>query len=364
MIQNRALVIVKLRVPNRAKQQKLEGLQIVFNLAVDVGMQAVIKSAVSRPGEIHALVYPLARQSGLPSMYARLVVNEVTALKRQFQRKGHTIPHKRGGLGLPVNSYRLINKYGHWAIRISLGEHGEPLWLPLHVPEKLTHRLEKAQGDARLFQRKGDWYAAFPFRLDGEASTPVSTDALTVTGVDLGIVRLVTAFTDGQVHIIRGAALVQRRKELISRQHEMAQKQRPQQVARLKLLEQRWEGSINHNIASQLVNMAVSRENPVIALENLDGLLYRKHRSQRFSQMRLAWDFRQLIDLIAYMAHEKNVQVVFVDPRGTSTTCPRCHLNSPGNASVKGHFSCQRCGYTSITDIVAAINIAARCVQA
>ena len=362
-MQNRGWIVLKLRTPNRAKRLKLAALQASFSQAVDVSVQAVAAAGVHHPGEIHHLTYPLARQAGLPSAYARLAVNDITALERKIRRVGKSQTSKRGGLGLPATCYRLIAKNYRWAMRMSVGERGELLWLPMIVPAKLVHRLEQVQGDARLFQRAGDWYVALPFQLPAQATTLVEGESADITGVDLGLARLVTAYTAGHVLIVRGRALVQRCKRLAERRRKAVQVNKPERAAQAKLYKQRWVGAINHQIANRLVTVAVSHPHPIIALEKLDGLLYRQHRSRRFSQMRQAWNFRQLIDLITYKAQERGVQVVFVDPRGTSTTCPRCRLNLAENASPKGRFHCQRCGYTSITDIVAARNIAVRCVQ-
>ncbi len=363
-MQNRGWIVLKLRTPNRAKHLKLAALQVSFSQAVDVGVQAVAAAGVHHPGEIHHLAYPLARQAGLPSAYARLAVNDITALERKAHRSGQSLPQKRGGFGLPPACYRLVAKNGFWAMRMSVGERGELLWLPLFIPDKLARRLEQVRGDARLFQRAGDWYVALPIQLPAQAAPQAEAEMADITGVDLGVVRLVTAYTAGRVHIVRGLALVQHQKRLSERRRKAVQVCKAERAAQIKLRERRWVSATNHQIANRLVAEAASRPHPIIALEKLDGLLYRQHRSRRFSQMRQAWDFRQLIDLIAYKAQERGVQVVFVDPRGTSTTCPRCRLNLAENASPNGRFHCQGCGYTSITDIVAARNIAARCVQA
>jgi IS605 OrfB family transposase len=277
---------------------------------------------------------------------------------------GQSQTFKRGSLGLPATCYRLIAKNDRWAMRMSVGERGELLWLPMVVPAKLVHRLEQVQGDARLFRRAGDWYVSLPFQLPAQAAPQAEAELADITGVDLGVVRLVTAYAAGRVLIVRGLTLVQRKKRLSERRRKAVQVCKAERAAQIKLRERRWVGATNHQIANRLVAEAASRPHPIIALEKLDGLLYRQHRSRRFSQMRQAWNFRQLIDLIAYKAQERGVQVVFVDPRGTSTTCPRCRLNLAENASPKGRFHCQRCGYASITDIVAARNIATRCVQA
>ena len=360
VMQNRGWILLKLRTPNQAKRLKLESLQGMFGKAVAGGIQMVLNAKVHKPGEIHQLTYPQSRQAGLPSAYARLVVNEVTALERKSHRQGYRMLEMRGGLGLPANCYRLVVKHDRWSIRMSVGERGDLLWLPLHVPKKLAHRLEQVRGDARLFQRDGHWYAALPIQMPTGSVPAIGATAADCVGVDLGLVRLVTAYSHGRVLIIRGKHLTQYRKRLIDHRRKAVQNQKEMLAARLKQKERRWVGTINHTIANQLVRLAARRPGSVIALEKLDGLLYHQHRSWRFSKMRRGWNYRQLVDLIQYKASENGIRVVFVDPRKTSITCPRCNLASEENTSPNGRFYCKGCGYTSISDIVAARNIAAR----
>jgi len=54
------------------------------------------------------------------------------------------------------------------------------------------------------------------------------------------------------------------------------------------------------------------------------------------------------------------VPVVWVDPKSTSQTCPRCGHAARANRPSQGWFKCARCGYQSDADRVGALNIAAR----
>lgn len=357
MMQNRDAVVIKLRRPNGGKRQRLEELQASYCQALAAGVQAAWQAQKYDPRAVHGLVYPLARQAGLASMYARLVVSDAAGLLRAARRKGPPRAEARNGLGLPANAHRLVNKAGRWAIRLSLGSPGPALWLPMHVPAKLAARMEQVQGDGRLFQRQGEWYAAFRIRT---ASAPASGPIQTAIGVDLGLARLVTACLPEHILIIRGAGLRQHRQRLAARIHALHRKGRRLQAELVRLKDRRWMRATNHNAASQLANAAAACPGAVLAFENLDGLLYRKARSARFNHMRRAWNFRQLVDFAAYKAAERGRRVVLVDPRGTSSTCPRCQSADARNAAPRGRFLCRQCGYQSLTDIVAARNLAAR----
>jgi putative transposase len=58
---------------------------------------------------------------------------------------------------------------------------------------------------------------------------------------------------------------------------------------------------------------------------------------------------------VEYEAMERNLEVVKVDPRGTSSKCPRC-----GGSLVENGYrvlSCKKCGFIGDRDVIAAINI-------
>jgi len=60
-------------------------------------------------------------------------------------------------------------------------------------------------------------------------------------------------------------------------------------------------------------------------------------------------------------AVEHNVLVVFVDPKNTSSVCPRCksEIRYIGRLGV-----CRRCGFVADRDVIGAMNIWIRAVEA
>lgn len=53
-------------------------------------------------------------------------------------------------------------------------------------------------------------------------------------------------------------------------------------------------------------------------------------------------------------------EVVLVDPKHTSQTCPECDHKSPENRVSQARFLCKKCGYENNADHVGALNILAR----
>jgi len=53
-------------------------------------------------------------------------------------------------------------------------------------------------------------------------------------------------------------------------------------------------------------------------------------------------------------------QVLFVDPKYTSQTCPVCQHRSKDNRQTQAEFECVECHHTSHADVVGAINVLGR----
>jgi len=102
-------------------------------------------------------------------------------------------------------------------------------------------------------------------------------------------------------------------------------------------------------LAATAMQSAVAREDLTGLKERLDKLPY-GHRKK------MTWiSYRKLAWWIDWQAAKRGVPVVVVDPRGTSTTCPRC-----GHKLVEVRprwMKCPRCGFENDRDVVAVFNI-------
>ena len=357
-MQNREILTLKLLTPNRGKAEWLEQTAQNYSQAVEQGIQTALEEKAKSRRQVHDLIYPLARRAGLSGVHARLVVQDVLSAVRCYQRSNNLPEDRLPGFGLGGCAYKLNCHEDRWALGIFQGD-SKIAWFPLNVPEKYEQRLEYISGDARLVKRKGDWYVLLPVQRE-QPALPAITPTATFIGLDLGVVRLVTAFTPERVLLIDGLALRHRRQFFRKLTENYRYAGRLDRVRKLAARERYWMRDQNHKIACQLIALAQQYPQPVLVLENLDGLHYRKVRSERFTTMSQAWDFRQLASYIEQKAHQAGIYVVFVDPRGTSTTCPKCTHQSVGNASLDGRFHCLKCGYFANADVVAARNLAAR----
>ncbi|WP_460173741.1 RNA-guided endonuclease TnpB family protein [Vulcanisaeta sp. JCM 14467] len=98
-----------------------------------------------------------------------------------------------------------------------------------------------------------------------------------------------------------------------------------------------------------------------IVLEDLEKLWFKaSQKSSNLSDKLSRFAYRKLQQAIITKAIEYNVPVAFVNPRNTSSTCPRC-----GARLVYNHrlAICRDCGFIADRDVVGAMNIYLKAFQ-
>lgn len=123
--------------------------------------------------------------------------------------------------------------------------------------------------------------------------------------------------------------------------------------------EENWVTNENHRISREIVEIAVKKKRS-IALEKLTGIVKRLKVNKKTRIMLKGWSFSQLANFIEYKAKLAGITVVYIDPRGTSKTCPKCQYCYRGNRRTQSVFKCRQCNYESNADRVGAMNIALR----
>jgi len=365
---NTEALVIKILNPTRRKRQWLDNTARAFSHAVQLGLDASHQNRTASRAKLHKLVYYAAReQYGLAADYARMAVNAAVSLARSYygaRRSRHfkrvSFPTINGsqGIGLGINAYRVIQDENRIVLRVSTGERGNYIWLPLCVPQKYHARLRLAKGDAKLFKRGNDWYVRFPIRVT--PMSPGCSGEPVFIGIDLGIVRLATISTPDGVTFFSGKEARHRREHFADLRRRYQKHNRLDRVKKQKGKDTRYVRDLNHKISASIVNIALQYDNPVICLECLDGIRNRLKGSKRFKRMVSSWAFRELIGFIEYKCARYDIPVVFVDPRGTSKACSHCGHSSTSNRPDQAHFRCTECGYQTNADRNAALNIAAR----
>ena len=78
-------------------------------------------------------------------------------------------------------------------------------------------------------------------------------------------------------------------------------------------------------------------------------------RSSSFNKKLSLWFYRRMLFTISYEALERRLEVNYINPVKTSSTCPRCgnRLESNGNRVMR----CTKCGFMGDRDVIACINL-------
>lgn len=213
--------------------------------------------------------------------------------------------------------------------------------------------LAHTQGERLLIFQRGKWYMAVSCRVPDLAPVPTQN----FLGVDFGIVNLAydsqgRAYTGADVERVRGK--LAKRKAGLQRRATKAAKRR---LKKLSGKEARFRKHVNHCIAKEIVANA-ERTQLAIALEDLTGIQKRVKASKARRNRLHSWSFAQLRSFVTYKANMRGIQVVAVNPRDTSRTCPSCGTVDKANRKTQAVFSCISCGHTGPADFVAATNIA------
>ena len=118
--------------------------------------------------------------------------------------------------------------------------------------------------------------------------------------------------------------------------------------------EKRKAHDLCHKIAKIIVDFAKER-NLGIILEDLKGIRKNINKDKNLNRRLHSWNFRKLQFFIEYKAKLNGIPVVHVNPKNTSSLCPRCgeKLAPKGQRLLK----CKNCGYENDRDAIACLNM-------
>ena len=292
----------------------------------------------------HLCYYDLKKKFGLTANLAiRAIARVAEASKRRLGRVKHFSPTS-------VSYDQRIFRYIAAEEMVSLSTLQGRIKVPLILGNYQRHLLkDQKPTSAVLVYQRG-------FYINIVLSKPVPRPSGTnPVGIDLGINNLATCsngirFPGGYaMHIRRRFRAL--RAALQSKGTRGAKKL----LRRLSGRESRIIRNINHVISRRIVDSL--REGDVIVMEKLTHIKDRTKVRKERRYIHHSWPFAQLAKFIEYKALEKGIPVVYVDPRNSSHTCPRC-----GELSIRNRhsFYCPFCGYRNHADFAASFELANR----
>ena len=323
-----------------------------FNAACDTIAEAAFARRLANKIALQKLVYyDIRERFGLSAQLTiRAIAKVVEAYKRDKRVRPRFRPH-----GAVCYDQRILRWLGVEAVSLSTLE--GRLEVPIRFGAYQAARADRRYGQADLVYRDRVFYLYATI----DTPEPPPGEPEDYLGIDLGIVNL-AADSDGTTYT--GQAVERHRRIDVHRRRNLQRK--GTKAARRKLRQlgrtrSRYQRDTNHCISKTVVRHAKGTQRG-IALEDLKGIRDRTERTVRRRQRARHgnWSFDQLRSFIEYKARAEGVQVVAVDPRGTSRTCPECGHCDKANRRTQATFCCTRCGHAAPADTTAARNIASR----
>jgi putative transposase len=224
---------------------------------------------------------------------------------------------------------------------------------------KLHRSVEGKIKTLTLKHEAGKWYVVVSCEVP---DVPVASSGKPEVGIDVGLTKFLTTsdgrtepnprFLKAELPSLRVAqrAVARKRKGSKSRHKTVVQLQKIHARVRNVRREHHYQVAIRLVLAYGLI--AVERL-------NIKGML----SNHRLARAIVDAGWAGFVSILKSKAECAGVQVVEVDPKGTSQECSQCHETVPKDLSVRWH-DCPHCGCSLDRDHNAALNILARARRA
>ena len=215
-------------------------------------------------------------------------------------------------------------------------------------------------GIGKLLKRNNQWY----FYISATKDMPDYQLDQTrhVVGIDRGLRFLVTCYNEkGQTLFCSGDSVMHKRRHYKNLRAELQRRKTPSARRRLKKIghkENRWMSDLNHCLSKTLLKRY--GKDTLFVLEDLEDVTFNttKKRKKENRYEHNSWAFYQLEQDLTYKAHLNGCEVVKVSAAYTSQRCVKCgRINKDNRNHSKHLYICDRCGYKSNDDRIAAMNI-------
>ncbi len=223
------------------------------------------------------------------------------------------------------------------------------------IKTKVHRPIEGIVKTATIKNEANRWFVILSCDL-GDVDVPRSTNP--AVGIDVGIEHFLTT-SDGE-HFPNPRYLTKELPELRRRSRAVSRKKlrgsnRSKVVARLRAVH--WKIKNLRHDHSHKVSLNLCRRYGTIGVErlNIRGMVRNPHLSRAISDA--AWG--GFLETLKRKAESAGVQVMEVNPKGTSQVCSGCGAEVKKALSVRVH-RCEGCGFVIHRDVNAARNILAR----
>lgn len=282
-------------------------------------------------------------------------IKDVKSMERANQKKP---PEKQKSVKVPllkkpVSIWNNQNySIGENAIAFPVWKDGKSRKLSFKaiIPERQKALLQNKRGTLRITNKNGKFIAQIAVDIPCESSNGSS-----VMGVDLGLKVPAVAITDsGKVKFFGNGRENKYKKRMArAKRKALGKAKKLKTLRKLDNKEQRWMKDKDHKLSRAIVNFAKNNHVKTIQLEELAGIRQTARTSRKNAKNLHTWSFYRLAQFVQYKATLAGINVIFVNPRYTSQTCPVCGAKNHANDRK---YKCP-CGFKTHRDILGAMNI-------
>lgn len=339
---------------DQEQQSKLLETMRVFNEACNfISLLAFEKKIFNKVKLQQECYYEVREKFNLSAQFVIRAISKVTESYKGNKKTLHTFRPT----GAIVYDQRLLSFKGleHASILTMDGRIKIPMAFGAYQKGVIDGRRIRGQADLVLVD--GIFYLLVVVELPDRPLT----DTKDFLGIDLGI-KNIAADSDGETFAgdeVNG--IRKRHVKLRAKLQKKGTKSAKRLLKKRSKKERRFATDANHCIAKKLVAKAKGTGRGIV-LEDLKGIRERVTVRKAQRRQHNSWAFYQLRQFIQYKAALAGVQIILVDPRNTSRTCPACGYIDRKNRPTRDNFCCQSCGFAGPADSIAARNIASRAV--
>lgn len=231
-------------------------------------------------------------------------------------------------------------------------------WIKLFLSQTVEGKICQV-----TVSKSGDhWFVSIQVEIDIEKPAHSSISAV---GIDLGVKRFAT-LSNGEYYLPLNS-FKKLEKMLVKEQRKLSRKQKfSNNWKRQKRRVQKIHTKIANARKDYLnkISSNICKNHALVVLEELDisqmskrQSLDTRKKSQALNRSILDQGWYEFRRQVAYKQEWLGGQMMLVDPKNTSRTCPKCRFVSKENRKTQSAFCCQSCLYQGHADEVAAVNI-------
>ena len=347
---------------NPQQESLLLDLQDTFSSACNSIVPCVEENRCWNRVALHQKVYKKIREeSGLGS---QMTCNAIFAVCKAYKAlqvlkrisKDKPLPKmsfRKASIHFDKRTYRIssskeLSLYtleGRSKVKFTMGEHQRKLF-ERGIPK-----------EAEAICKRGIWY----FNLVIEIPDTPKVSKGGVIGVDVGENKLAATSTG---KIFGGEKLCDERDRFLAHRKRLQSngtQSSKQLLCKVSGRESRHVKHVNHEVSSAIIREAKQAGVSLLALEDLTNIRDRIRAKKRVRSRLHRWPFRQLQQFICYKAENAGIEVKYINPAYTSSTCSNCL--EIGDRK-KHQFRCNNCGILAHADCNASRNHARIAVSA